>query len=111
MEKYSRVMGILKDIVQQFVGCQLVETYITIRTANGKNDFFHFLGLVPESLLGKQVDFEERVIEEDQQYYYVQQTIMNMEPVRYDPFSSFQESAKEGFECHHLIKAEGKIAK
>ena len=102
-------MGILKEIEQKYVDGKLVETYITIRT-DGKNSFFHFLGLIPDNLLGKPVDFEEHITKEDKQYYYVSQTIMNLKSVPFRVGSGLP-SSDISLEWQYLIKAEGKIAK
>lgn len=104
-------MGVLMEIEPRYDEGRLTETRITIRT--DKNHFFEFLGPVPDNLLGRIVDFEERVTREDKQYYYIEQTIGDLEPVRfrYKDHRFVSGDIPEELGCQQLIRTKGKLAK
>lgn len=111
MKRFSRVMGVLMEITQKYVDSKLVETEIVIRTE--VNNWFHFLGLVPNNLLGRLVDVEQVITREDKQYYYVRQEITDLEPVQFqsDKHRFVSSSIPEKLDCHYFIKAHGKLEK
>jgi hypothetical protein len=106
MKKYSETMGLLTKIEQNYVKGNLTKTIIVIKTDKGTNDYFQFLGRIPDSLLGKKVYFKQWLIEEKKRYYHVRQTIMNFKLV-----DNHLSTIPKKIECERVIKARGKLAK
>ena len=110
-DKYFRATGVIVNINPDYLNGALKGTGVNV--VNEINNYVYFFGQIPESFLGRAVDVEQRIIEEEGEYSYtVEQRILPMESLKqYEnktfPCSDFPKKAA----CNMMLCAIGRFPK
>ena len=109
-DKYFRAMGVIVNINPDYLNGALKGTGVNI--VNEINNYVYFFGQIPESFLGRAVDVEQRIIEEEgEDSYTVEQRILPMEPLKYEHKTFLSSDFPKKAACNMMLCAIGRFPK
>ena len=109
-DKYFRAMGVIVNINPDYLNGALKGTGVNV--VNEINNYVYFFGQIPESFLGRAVDVEQRIIEEEGEYSYtVEQRILPMDPLKYEHKTFLSSDFPKKAACNMMLCAIGRFPK
>ena len=109
-DKYFRAMGVIVNINPDYLNGALKGTGVNV--VNEINNYVYFFGQIPESFLGRAVDVEQRIIEEEgEDSYTVEQRILPMEPLKYEHKTFLSSDFPKKAACNMMLCAIGRFPK